>query len=227
MTDMHKRSKILVKPMSYLYGKMIIFAYGIVLLAKNENQEACIMNRMLKKAVSLVVAAAVVVSGVAATGTKASAKTKTYTAKLMYCGEDWNNSSMDDSIKSVGTTKVTGKKGSKTYTCTIKKSQLMNNKGAIKYAKVFCVDLQDMLKDYKVSDIKISGVKVTVDGKAVSGVKGYKSGNFEPGNKHYRLSLYNEVGTDGDNTRNLKSKYGKKFAFKKSLSISFTVTLKK
>lgn len=185
------------------------------------------MNKMVKKVMSLVVATAVVVSGVAATGTKASAKAKTYTAKLMYCDSAWINSSMDDSVKNIGTTKVTGKKGSKTYTLTIKKSQLYDHKSKIKNAKVFCVDIQDVLKDYKTNQIKISGVKVSVDGKSVSGVKGYKSGNFEPDNDHFRLSLYNEVGTDGDDTKKLGVKYAKKFAFKKSLSITFTVKFSK
>lgn len=184
------------------------------------------MNKMFKRVMSLVLASAVVVSGVAATGTKASAKAKTYTAKLMYCDSTWNNSSMHDSIPNVATTKVTAKKGSKTYTITVKKSQLYSNKDKIKNAKVFCVDIKDVLKDYKANQIKMSGVKVSVDGKSVP-VKGYKTGNFEPDNDNYRLSLYNEVGDHGDTTRNLGVKYAKKFAFKKTLSITFTVNFSK
>lgn len=184
------------------------------------------MNKMFKRVMSLVLASAVVVSGVAVTGTKASAKTKTYTAKLMYCDSTWNNTTMHTSTEKVGTTKVKGKKGSATYTISVKKSQLYGNDAKIKNAKVFCVDLQDILADYKTSQIKISGVKVVADGKSVA-VKGYKSGNFEPKNDHYRLSLYNEVGTDGDSTKSLGVKYAKKFAFKKTLSITFTVKLSK
>ncbi len=84
------------------------------------------------------------------------------------------------------------------------------------------------MKDYKESKVKISNVVVKVDGKkvAIKAAK-LKQGYIEKehqseGNYKYRLELFNEY---GDTKADPCADAGK-FAFKKSLSISFKITLK-
>ena len=44
----------------------------------------------------------------------------------------------------------------------------------------------------------------------------------------YRISIYNRVGSkqNGDKTASYPASYGKKFKFKKSISVTFTLSIK-
>lgn len=188
------------------------------------------MRTMFKKAVSVLLATAVVVSGVAvANGSTAEAakkKTKTYKARVYFAGTQKGKDCLwiagDESpakpvIKKVKITQ--GKKA--TVNLTVKNI----NKQKVTGAVVCTVDMMDLLKDYKENKVKISNVVVKADGKKVS-VKPFQ-GCFEPRKKkgkfNYRLSLFNQWGTDGDNS---KMNNAKKFAFKKKLTISFKIVAK-
>ena len=80
------------------------------------------------------------------------------------------------------------------------------------------------LKSFK--KVKCSGITVKADGKKVKVKKVYQ-GAFEknkPASKNnWRLSFYNKWGNQGDNS---KTNNAKAFAFKKNLTISFTVVAK-
>lgn len=180
------------------------------------------MNKMLKKAISVVMAAAVAIGGIATTGAKAEAK-GSYNAYLMYADSNWNWDGGNNK-ETVANTKIQGKKGSKTYTVTLNNSKSKNQP-----AQVFVIDIKGILKNYSAKDIKISGVTVKCDGKKVSGMKAVACGAWEPteDSEKYRISIYNAVGDNGDKTANYGASYGKKFKFKKSISVTFTVTLKK
>lgn len=189
------------------------------------------MRTMFKKAVSVLLATAVVVSGSAvANGVTASAakkKTKSYTARVYFAGVQGKKDCVwmagDGSTAKKLTKKVKITKGKKTkVTLTVKNTK----KTKVSAAKVFTVDLVNILKDYKKSKVKISGVTVKADGKKKK-VKTVQ-GCFEPkkaeGKYNYRLSLFNTWGSDGDNSAKVNK--AKNFAFKKTLSVSFTVVAK-
>jgi len=182
--------------------------------------------------VFLLLVAAVAVSGVSvANGTAASAakkKAKAYKVQTFMAGVQGKNACYwiagDGSSKNKGkvymkNVKITKGKKAK-VSITIKNP----TKKKITAGTVFTVDLIDILKDYKKNKIKISGVTVKADGKKKK-VKA-KTGCFEPKTKpnNYRLSLYNKWGTDGDNSAKVNK--AKNFAFKKTLSVSFTVVAK-
>ena len=84
--------------------------------------------------------------------------------------------------------------------------------------------LVNVLKSFK--KVKCSGITVKADGKKVKVKKVYQ-GAFEknkPASKNnWRLSFYNKWGNQGDNS---KTNNAKAFAFKKNLTISFTVVAK-
>ena len=160
------------------------------------------MRKTFRKAVSILLATAVVVSGVSmATGTTVSAakKTKTYKVQTFMAGVQGKKAKVSITVKNPTKKKITA-------------------------GTVFTIDLIGILKDYKKNKVKISGVTVKADGKKKS-VK-TKTGCFEPKTKpnNYRLSLYNKWGTDGDNSAQINK--ATKFAFKKTLTVSFTVVAK-
>ncbi len=189
--------------------------------------------KVLKKAMSILLATAVVVTGTAAGGTAASAakkkaKSKTYRVQTFFAGVQGKNACYW--VAGDGTSKNKGKvyaknvkitKGKKTkVTITIKNP----TKKKITAGTVFTVDLINILKDYKKNKIKISGVTVKADGKKKK-AKAF-TGCFEPKTKpgNYRVSVFNKWGTDGDNSGKVNK--AKNFAFKKNISISFTVLAK-
>ncbi len=192
------------------------------------------MRTMFKKAVALLMATAVVVSGAAvANGTTASAakkkaKAKSYKVQALFAGVQGKNTCYwvagDGSKKNNGkvyakNVKIT--KGKKTkVTITIKNP----TKKKITAGTVFTVDVINLLKDYKKNKVKVSGVTVKADGKKKS-AKAF-SGCFEPKTKpgNFRISVFNKWGTDGDNSGKVNK--AKNFAFKKNISISFTILAK-
>ena len=125
------------------------------------------MRKTIKRVFSVALAATVAVSGVAYTGTKASAASS-YKAVMGYADTKWNWDGGNDSSKDTNKTAVTvkNKKGTATYTVT-----LNNKKSKNVDAQVFYVDIKDILKDHSAKKIKVSGVSVKCDGKTVSGMK--------------------------------------------------------
>lgn len=186
------------------------------------------MRKTIKRVFSVALAAAVAVSGVAYTGAKASAA-KSYKAVMGYADDKWNWDGGNDSSKDTNGTAVTvkNKKGTNTYTVVLK-----NKKSKNRAAQVFYVDIKDILKDHKVNKLKVSGVSVKCDGKTVSGMKAVATGALEKDQKKernkFRISIYNRVGSkvNGDKTASYPTSYGKKFKFKKSISVTFKLTIK-
>lgn len=184
------------------------------------------MRKSIKRVLSVALAATVAVSGVAYTGTKASAASS-YKAVMGYADTNWNWDGGNDSSKDTNKTAVSvkNKKGTATYTVTLK-----NKKSKNQPAQVFYVDIKDILKDHSAKKIKISGVSVKCDGKTVSGMKAVATGQLEKKEdpNKYRISIYNRVGNkqNGDKTAGYSASYGKKFKFKKSISVTFKVTIK-
>ena len=184
------------------------------------------MRKTIKRVFSVALAATVAVSGVAYTGTKASAASS-YKAVMGYADTKWNWAGGNDSSKDTNKTAVTvkNKKGTATYTVTLK-----NKKSKNVDAQVFYVDIKDILKDHSAKKIKVSGVSVKCDGKKVSGMKAVAAGQLEKKEEpnKYRISIYNRVGNkqNGDKTASYPASYGKKFKFKKSISVTFKLTIK-
>lgn len=185
------------------------------------------MNKTFKRIMSLVVAAAVAVSGVAATGTKASAASS-YKAFLMFGAYSTNGGNFDATY---GSTTV---KGSGTYTVTLTAKQVKaaakkagNTADPSKGCMVCCVDISNILKGRKASAVKVSGVSVKLDGKTMSGLKKAECGQLEKKadpNK-YRICLFNTWGDDKTYEK-YGEKYGQKFKFKKSISVTFKISYK-
>ncbi|MDO4167406.1 MAG: hypothetical protein Q4D32_08380 [Eubacteriales bacterium] len=176
-----------------------------------------------KKSLALVLTAAVALGAVIAAPSKAEAKS--YKAVMYYSDVNWYWDGGNDGSTDPNKTAVTvkGKKGKATYTVTLK-----NKKSKKAACQVLCIDIPDLLKKYK--KVSVSKVSVKVDGKKVKGLKkvsyGALESNKEP-NK-FRISIYNAVGskTLGDKTSSYGAAYGKKFAFKKKISVTFTLKLK-
>lgn len=184
------------------------------------------MRRTSKRVFSVALATAVAVSGVAYSGTKASAASS-YKAVMGYADVKWDWTGGNDSSKDTNKTavKVKNKKGTASYTITLK-----NKKSKNQAAQVFYVDIKNILKDHKAKKVKVSGVSVKCDGKTVSGMKAVAAGQLEKKEdpNKYRISIYNRVGNkaNGDKTATYPASYGKKFKFKKSISVSFKLTIK-
>lgn len=184
------------------------------------------MRKTIKRVFSVALAATVAVSGVAYTGAKASAASS-YKAVMGYADDKWNWDGGNDSSKDTNGTAVTvkNKKGTNTYTVVLK-----NKKSKNRAAQVFYIDIKNILKDHKANKIKVSGVSVKCDGKTVSGMKAVATGQLEKKEdpNKYRISIYNRVGNkqNGDKTAGYPASYGKKFKFKKSISVTFKLTIK-
>ena len=195
------------------------------------------ISGVAKKGLALVLTMAVAVGGVAIAPSQASAAKKTSksvtvrtyfagTAKDADCiwvyGDGTEAPKLEKSVKLTKGKKtkvsITIKKPS-TYTVGGKTAKLKKMTGAT----VLTVDLVDVLASFK--SAKCSGIVVKCDGKTVK-QKVYQ-GSFEknkPTSKNnWRLSFYNKWGNQGDNSKNNKATA---FAFKKNITISFTVTPK-
>ena len=186
------------------------------------------MKKLLQRSLSLVLAFVVVFTGLAVTANKAAAKAKSYKTYIMFADSTWKvqNGMSDDACK--GAKNIKNKKGAQKVTLNINRSDLDGKDEEITAANVLCVDVVDLMKDYKESKVKISNVVVKVDGKkvAIKAAK-LKQGYIEKehqseGNYKYRLELFNEYG----DTQADPCAAPEKFAFKKSLSISFKIKLK-
>lgn len=188
------------------------------------------MRKTFKKAVALTAMTAVLLGSIGATGGKAQAKAKSYKSFLMFADSAWSCQNMDEKATSI---KIKNKKGTAKYTVSLKRSQAQgeNAEGKAKAAKdaaVFCVDIKDILKDHKAKDIKISKVTVKCDGKVVkTKFKNMAQGALEPKQdpNKYRLEIYNTYGEGG--TKNHPCAKPTAFKWKKSISVSFSLKIKK
>lgn len=185
------------------------------------------MRTMFKKAVSVLLATAVLVSGAAVTNNskaEAAAKSATITSRLYFAGvqgkENCKWLAGDGKTAKSVTKKVKLTKGKKAnVTLTVK-----NSGAKISAATVFTVDMVNVLKTFK--NVKFSNVVVKADGKKKPAK--VVQGRFEPKDKNnsnnWRLSIYNSWGNNGDNSKSVNK--AKNYAFKKTLSVSFTVVAK-
>lgn len=196
------------------------------------------ISGVAKKGLALVLTMAVAVGGVAISPSQASAakkaKSKSITVRTYFAGNTkdadciWVYGDGKEAPKLEKTCKLT--KGKKTnVSITIKKPstyEVGKEKKKLKKmagATVLTVDLVDILSTFK--KVKCSNIVVKCDGKTVK-QKVYQ-GSFEknkPASKNnWRLSFFNKWGNQGDNSKNNKASA---FAFKKNITISFTVTPK-
>lgn len=185
------------------------------------------MNKTFKRMVSLVLTAAVVASGITAPK-KAEAASK-YNCFLMWASSDWKSQNMKENVAN---TSVKNKKGSANYTVTLTRDKAQGESSTAKPtdskgATVLCVDIKGILKDYKAKNVKISNVVVKCDGKVVkTNFKKMAQGALEKEKdpNKYRLEIYNVYGDGG--TKNHPCAKPTAFKWKKSISVSFTLTLK-
>lgn len=186
------------------------------------------MNKVFKKVMSLVVAAAVVVSGVSATTAKVNAASSAKVRFNAYCYSSDNKwLAGDGSTASLAATTKTVKKGKAVKVSVTIKG---NASGGV---QVLTVDsgnsnlsggTDGVLKTFK--SAKYTNVTVKCDGKTVKAP--YQQGQFEKneGTNSWRLSFYNTWGSQGDTTKSKCKANAKKIKFKKSCVISFTFTAK-
>ena len=190
------------------------------------------MRKLTKTIAAIALTAATVASSIAAAPSQAAqAKTKSYNAYLMFADNTWSCVNMDENK---GNIKIANKKGKKTYTITLKRSQCVNQNDKSAKAKaaadasVFCIDIKNILKDHKIKDIKISNIKIKCDGKAVKitqskTAQGQLESKSDP-NK-YRLEIYNTYG-EGGTVKHPCTKLTN-FKWSKSISVTFTLNIKK
>ena len=73
-------------------------------------------------------------------------------------------------------------------------------------------------------------VQCEAGGEGENGMKAVATGQLEKKEdpNKYRISIYNRVGNkqNGDKTAGYPASYGKKFKFKKSISVTFMLTIK-
>lgn len=184
-------------------------------------------HKIVKKVVS--VALTMVVAGSTIIGNTASAA-KSYNCFLMFADSTWGCQNMKENIAN---TSVKNKKGTAKYTVTLKKAQATSDgKNAkakdAKDAAVLCVDIKGILKDHKAKNIKISNVVVKCDGKVVkTAFNKMAQGQLEPkaDPDKYRLEIYNQYG-EGGTSKHPCAKLTA-FKWKKSISVSFSLNIKK
>lgn len=198
------------------------------------------ISSVAKKAMAVTLSMAVAMGAVAATPAKDAsaakkAKSKKVVARVYFAGTTKDADCVwvkgDGSTAPKLTKTLNLKKGKKTkvsFTIAKPASHKVGKK-TVKIKKmtgatVLTVDLVDILKTFK--KVKISGATVKADGKKVK-IKKVYTGSFEknkPNAKNnWRVSFFNKWGNMGDNS---KTNNAKAFAFKKNLTISFTVTPK-
>jgi hypothetical protein len=216
------------------------------------------MNKVAQRVFSGVLAAALVFTSGVVSEVKASAASK-YNCFLMYSDSTWK---VTNFYSNRANTSVKNVKGTKHYTVTLTKGQCTpQNKttkstATAKKTQVFCVDVQNIIKDYpsksteykkgkKSKYLKFSNVSIKVDGKSVK-IKAAKlhqgfieadgsDNNIINGGKvvskgqvkNYRLDIYNVYNDSAKNGDKSACAKSTDFAFKKSISVSFDFTIKK
>ena len=199
------------------------------------------ISSVAKKATAVTLAMAVAAGTVAVVpaqdASAAKAKAKKVTARVYFAGTTQDADCVwvkgDGSTAPKLTKTLSLKKGKKTkvsFTIAKPASHVVSGKKVkikkMTGATVLVVDLVNYLKSFKKA--KISGATVKADGKKVK-IKKVYTGAFESNKAstkyNYRVSFYNTWGNKGlgdlSSTNNAKA-----FAFKKNLTVSFTVTPK-
>lgn len=198
------------------------------------------ISSVAKKAMAVTLAMAVAMGAVTAVPAKDAsaakkAKAKKVVARVYFAGTTKDADCVwvkgDGKAAPLLTKTLSLKKGKKTsvsFTIAKPASHVVSGKKVkikkMTGATVLTVDLVNILKSFK--KVKVSGATVKADGKKVK-IKKVYIGSFEknkPKEKNnWRISFYNKWGNMGDNS---KTNNPKAFAFKKNLTISFTVTPK-
>lgn len=189
------------------------------------------MKKLTKKIVALALAVTTIASGIAISpAQKADAAAKSYNCYLMFASSDWKCVNMKENVAN---TSIKNKKGKQKVTVTLTRAKAQGDGSAkataAKDATVFCVDIKEILKDHKVKNLKISGVTVKCDGKKVK-IKQSKliQGQLEPKENEdpnkYRLEIYNVY---GKGTKSDPPAKATAFKWSKSISVSFTLNIKK
>ena len=187
------------------------------------------LSNIAKKGMALVLSLAMVVGATAATSAEtANAASSAKVRFNAYCyTADGNWIAGDGSTAKLAAKTVTVKKGK-----TVNVSVTIKGK-APKGVGVLTIDsgnnnlsggTKGVLETFKTA--KYSNVKVTCDGKAVSAKS--QQGYFEKNEKtgSWRLSFFNQWGSQGDTTASKCKANAKKIKFKKSCVISFSFTAK-
>lgn len=174
------------------------------------------MKKMMKKVLSGILSAALILGGMNVVSFEAKAADD-HTAFLMFSDRDWAYGNWDSTLESA-TTSVTGD-GS--YSVTLNASEVGGTEAGANGAMVFCVDIvaaqADMEegKTYEVSDVEVlaDGEAVDVDASKIV------TGDIEE-NGNFRIEIYNEYGstaTDSPIDQNALN-------FKDTLTVNFTLT---
>lgn len=197
------------------------------------------ISSVAKKAMAVALSMAVAMGTVAVAPAKdasaAKAKSKKVVARVYFAGTTKDADCVwvkGDGKEAPSMTKtLTLKKGKKTsvsFTINKPASHKVGGKNVkikkMTGATVCTVDLVGILKSFK--KVKCSNISIKADGKKVK-VKKIYQGSFEKNKPtakdNWRISFFNKWGNQGDNS---KTNNSKAFAFKKNLTISFTVTPK-
>ena len=180
------------------------------------------MRKLTKKLLAVTLTTATLLSGFAIAPTqKADAKAKNYNAYLMFANKKFSCVNMNEKVAS---TKIANKKGSKKYTLTLKRNKCVNNNKKTEKAtvateaQVFCVDIKDILKDHNVKNVKISNVVIKCDGKKVK----FKMAKTAQGQLEKTSDEWGEGGTKSHPCAKPAA-----FKWKKNISVSFKLTIKK
>lgn len=184
------------------------------------------MNNVTKKIVACVMAVVMLV-GVGMSGQTVDAKKakKKYNAYLNYIGDSWNVTHFDARNANVS---IKNKKGKAKYKVTLKLSDCMDSRSEenktkkVKKTEELRLWIEDILKDHKAKDIKVSNVVIKCDGKKVK-IKQKKIEQYsitgEDEVKRYCVVLFDKNGA--------KTAKASAFDWKDEITVSFTIKIKK
>ncbi|MCR5623836.1 MAG: hypothetical protein K6G11_01175 [Lachnospiraceae bacterium] len=208
-----------------------------------------IIKALTGAALSLVLAASTIAP------VQADAAAKSYTVRMMYMDDASVVTSFKADGSSVAQSSIKNKKGTQSCTLTLNRADCVKQgtdtkspaSQKIKYTRVLCVDVVDILKDHgsgiksaakakvKPTTLKFSNVAVKVDGKAVKLTQSkLDQGWIEDDTKNYRLDICNIWNRSAENydqsslkVKNCCVKSLTAFNFTKALQVSFNFTIKK
>lgn len=183
------------------------------------------MNNVTKKIVACVMAVVMLV-GVGMSGQTVNAKKakKQYNAYLSYVADSWKVTHFDARNANVS---IKNKKGKAKYTITMKLSDCMDNRGEeaqkkkVKKTEELELWIEDILKDHKAKDIKVSNVVVKCDGKKVKlNQKKIKQSSIEGEDevKRYCVMIFNK--------NSAKTAKASAFNWKDEITVSFSIKIK-
>lgn len=184
------------------------------------------MNNVTKKIVACVMAVVMLV-GVGMSGQTVNAKKakKKYNAYLSYVGDSWNVTHYNAHNANVS---IKNKKGKAKYTITMKLSNCMDNRSEenkakkVKNTEELELWIEDILRNHKEKDIKVSNVVVKCDGKKVKlNQKKIKQFSIEGEDevKRYCVMIFNK--------NSAKTAKASALNWKNKITVSFNINIKK